>query len=144
MFPAGTTGAVLIDFAVNVANETQDNIRGASPCYSGVRIDADNNIYTRSNTGVWSVSQSGWVTGSGKSPADVWVERTIDSGSFTNDGIGATRIQCNVDHEVTNTDTDSGASAEAGVMTVSFYDASSGGTLLDTAVFDISANYDLS
>jgi len=63
---------------------------------------------------------------------------------LTNDGIGATRVNLVGDRVVENTDSGSGASAEAGVMTLSFYDASSGGTLLDTAVFDLTANYDLS
>ena len=128
------------ELAVVATNDTQVHERGASPCYSGIKIDADNNIYSSGLTGTYvGVHDSDYVKNG--TTSQVYVERTINTGALTTDGIGASRVVCSTDRTVECIDTDSGAGSVDCNLTVSFYDAASGGNLLDTATYDLSANY---
>ena len=129
---------------VTASDATVDNIRGSSPCYAGVEINSNNTIYRGDNVGVYTTAiNSGYVTNG--STSDVWMERTINSQSSAlwQDGIGSGRLQCSNSATLEMRDTNSGVSAETANITVSWYDASSGGNLLDTATYDLSANYDI-
>lgn len=132
-----------LDFPISVTatNDSQNHFRIGAPCYAGIRIDNDNNIYASNNVGTYSVHDSGYVQNG--TTSEVWVERTINSsagGGLTTDGIGASRVNCGTDRLLEIIDSsDDGSSRDANV-TVRFYDAASGGTLLDTATYILSAD----
>ena len=95
-----------------------------------MRFDADGGYYESAANGVFPGTATGtWLT-SGLS-SQVWIERTITSGTLEQDGIGAGRVQLNTSRVIgVNRSVIGFKTAGA---TVDFYNAASGGTLLDSA-----------
>jgi len=63
--------------------------------YSGLRIDADGNLYARQANGGWSQFAAWLLSGTA---SDMYVSRTIDSGSLDTDA-GAGPLQLNTDRD---------------------------------------------
>lgn len=109
----------------------------AGLCVSNVRVSSDGNYYESNNAGSYSSADEAWLEAG--NAADVWMERTITSGTLTTDDVGASRVNLG------SGDYDLGVTAGSGTtkscsFTLDFYDASSGGTLLDSANITTDAN----
>lgn len=133
---SGAWKEVWANLAVSCGTISLNNARVGAPCDALVRIDTDGFIYESNNVGSFSQDQQ-WLD-SGSASA-VWVERTtVDGTALDNDGFGGTgnRVQLNADLTFGYQDKTTASST----FTISFYDAASGGTLLDTASVDLSAS----
>jgi len=133
----GSAGA-----SVTLADQTVDNFRTpTAPCHAKFRISADGNFYKSSNIGIFGVSSGTWLT-TGQS-SSVWVERTMKSSSpvLDKDDISSSRVVCssNLDFGYENS---TSPTEETGTVTLDFYDAASGGTLLESADIHLVAEYD--
>ena len=129
-----------VELSVSVSNATIF-YEFSSNCYAGVIIDGDAKTIkkcTAAGNYILTVDAPFIIGGTG---SDVWVERTITGGSLTFDGIGASRVACTTPRKLECLDTDSSFAKEDAIVTCDFYDASSGGNLLGTAVYNLSANY---
>lgn len=101
------------------------NITTSGTCYAGVDIRATGSAYRIDNTG--GATYTGvWLT-SGASN-EVWVQRTINSGTLSTDEIGAGRVSCSTDRMVRIQT----INYKTTTVTLYFYDAASGGNLLGT------------
>lgn len=127
--------------SVTMADETVSNFRTiTAPCHAKFRIGSDGNYYKSDNVGNYSASAGTWLTTGQNS--SVWVERTMKSASPTldQDGIGGSRIVCSLNRSFGYEHSINGE--ESGTVTLDFYDAASGGNLLDTADISLSASFD--
>lgn len=113
------------------------NYRFEIICYAGVRVHLDGNLYQSSPTNSYTNDYEIWLDDGSNS--EVWVERTIISGTLTSDA-GTGRLACSTSRTwyisrgfvgTKNTSID-----------LKFYDAASGGNLLDTQRVNLSAEYD--
>lgn len=140
----GQSKQTTVPLTVNAANSTQNNIRGTSPCVAGVSFEVNNTTTISGPAGTYTTTLDNPLV-SGGSMSEVWVSRVINTGSLTTDQIGASRVQLGISPRTVECRdlNSSAASVEACNLTVSFWDASSGGNLLDTATYDLSANYDI-
>jgi len=131
--------------AVSATNATVDNDSGSdNPTVAGIQINNLNFIKKCGADGIYDIIvDSPFVTGG--TTSQVWVERTINSGSLDVDTIGASRVACSGTRTIEAHDTSPipPTTGDANV-TVDFYDAASGGTLLDSATYDLTASYDTS
>lgn len=133
---AGVWEQVWANLTVTCGPITVNNARIGAPCTALARIDTDGDVYESNSVGVFSSTQT-WLT-SGSSSA-VWVERDAVSGTaLDNDDFGGTGNRVQLSSSVTfGYQNKTSASC---TFTVSFYDASVGGTLLDTAAVTLSAS----
>ncbi len=129
---------------VGMSNTSNSTYRfGTSPCISNVKIDNDGNVYKSDETGAYSGADQQWLDVGLNS--EVWVERSIDVGSLDTDQIGAGRVAMTSDRAIgVNDTTPLFADTTTATVTLSFYDAASGGNLLDTATVTLTANYESS
>jgi len=104
------------------------NNRSGAVCTAYIKLDSDGSIYESDNIGAYGAATEVWLEEGGAS--EVWVERTITAGSLTQDDIGASRVSCGTDLVFGNLRTTAGTST--GTVTLNFYDAASGGSLLYT------------
>ncbi len=108
------------------------NTRGVGTCTVGLQFNTDGNEYRLTNLGAQGASQGAWLD-QGTSD-QVWIQFNYTSGTagswqgFSN----GTRYQLNVTRTFEIDDTDGGASVETITGNFTFYDAASGGNLLDT------------
>ena len=120
-----------------------DAVSGTNnPTYAGCTLRADGTLYKNTNiTGAApNVSYyEDWLD-SGSS-ADVWVSRSITAGDLETDDIGTGRVNCNQQIDLYVEDTDAGASSQNCLLTLNFYDAPTGGNLLESAFMSFTANY---
>lgn len=110
-------------------------------CYAMRKYDADGSEY-RNSTGSSSAATTflnTWLTSGSSSGA--WIERTINSGSLWSDGIGTGRPQMNTDRTIGVRDINASIGSVICNLTVRMYDASSGGNLLDSVTFSLTATY---
>jgi hypothetical protein len=110
-----------------------------SPCHSKVDVRSDGSYYLSDNTGSYGAAEGVWLIRG--SSGNVWVERTVVGDTLDVDEIGAGRVQLSSDREFGYENSNS-PTTDSCVVTLDFYDASSGGNLLDTADLTISAQFD--
>ena len=111
---------------------TSDN-----PCISGVEYRSNGNERGSTGAGVYSTVRGAWLTsGTG---AEVWLERTLNTGTLNNSDPGAGRLQMNSSRIYAVEDTSIPGGPVTCNVTFDFYDAVSGGNLLDTVTFTLSA-----
>lgn len=135
---AATGGAV--PPTVNVSNRVIFNVQAFDPCFAGVRIDSDGVLQVITESfGLTSISNE-WMVGGADPPTDTagfFVESNVNSGSLDNDDM-TTRIICDTgDLDIWILQTSAGSSTCN--VTLDFYDAVSGGTLLDSGTFNLRA-----
>lgn len=138
-FPYGIFGVVASeDLVVELGTKLHFTFNGGgSSCVCNVRISSDGNYYESNNNGGYGTADELWLESG--SAGDVWLERTITSGTLDTDDVGTGRVNLG------SGDYDLGVTAPNGNIdsaefTLDFYDASSGGTLLDTADINVSAD----
>ena len=119
------------------------SITGSNPTNSGsptiicrLKIDADGSWYISDAAGAYGAATGVWLTEGVNS--EVWVERTIDAGAFNDSDFGASRVVCSTDRVMGVSEADA-IDSQTGTVTLNFYDAASGGNLLDSAQFVLTA-----
>lgn len=139
-FHNGTAFQPLYDAGPVVAwnGHTLTNIRVGAACQANWKADNNGNKYESNNVGSNTLYQQWLISGS---TSEVWLERTIVSGSLTLDTIGSGRVISTTDRKLGVTRTTSGF--KNCTCTVRFYDASSGGNLLATGSLVLSAEFSL-
>lgn len=112
--------------------------------YTSTSYNSDGNEYTNSPSTALNYTSSrgnAWLTGG--SSSDVWVQCTLNTGSFNevNAGTG-TRLNLGTTRNwaVSDSNPTAGSKGEANA-TWAFYDAASGGNLLDSVTYTITAAY---
>jgi len=114
------------------------NARVFSTCYAAVSFNTDGNEWASTNAGSLTVSRGQWLDVG--TSAEVWIEYTVNSGSLNWLGWAGRK-------QLTTTRTAgvfkaSPAGFHTANVTFRMYDAASGGNLLDTKTYTISAEYD--
>ena len=109
--------------------------RFSGTCQCNVKIDNDGDFYKSTNTGGYGASAGTYRTSGGG--ADVWVERSIDSGTLTLDSISTNRLSTLADRFLGVSRSSTGS--KLCTVTLSFYDASVGGNLLGTKQITLEA-----
>jgi len=112
-----------------------NNNRGTGICFANIKLGSDGDVYESSPSGAYGASSDTWLDSGLNS--QVWVERTISTGTLSTDGIGAGRVAMTSDRIIGVSRSTTGSKQATGNFR--FYDAASGGTLLETATWDITA-----
>lgn len=112
----------------------------ANPTIAGVQFNSSGVEYAtqHSGNGAYTVSRGNWLdTGLN---SEVWIERTEDVGTltYTDPGSGRKVLSTTRAYAVHDA-TIPGGSVDC-TVTFDFYDAASGGSLLDSVTIDLSAN----
>jgi len=107
--------------------KTISNFRFLANCVANVRVHSDGDLYASTNTGGYGASYETWLDAGLNS--EVWVQRTIISGTLTTDS-GSSRLACTGIRTFGVTRTTAGV--KTCVIDLKWYDAPSGGSLLDT------------
>lgn len=107
-------------------------------CYAGIRYDSDGDEYESPITGAIgiNVNRGTWLT-SGLT-SEVWMQRTINSGSLYVDA-GSGRLAMTTSRTFQVRDTSTTGGPVTCNLTIDFYDAASGGNLLDSVTYTLSA-----
>lgn len=133
MFAAGIAGAAgTVAPLVSAVAAGYTNTRGLDTCHVGPIFNVDGEEYRYLANGGTDTTQGTWLDQG--TASQVWVQFNYSSGSATQ-WIGfanSTRYQLNVTRGFQIQDTDLGASVETITGNFSFYDAASGGNLLQT------------
>jgi hypothetical protein len=120
---------------VSMDNVTLNNAKsGGGFCYAYCKIDYDGSVYLSDNAGSYGGASQVWLDSI--DPEEVWVSRTSTGDALFVDDIGAGRTQITGDL-VTGLRENSGSVTGSG--TFSFWNAASGGNLLDTATYSLTA-----
>jgi hypothetical protein len=125
--------------SLNSSNVTNGPDSSAS-VYAGVSYSAGtNNVFEYKCTvgGTYSISRGLWLD-YGDS-ANVWFERTINSGSLNSNDPGSGRLQMNTARYVEVVDTSIAGGPVTCNLTITMWDASSGGNKLDEVTYTLSA-----
>ena len=112
-------------------------LRFDATCYAGVTVATDGGLDSGNASNSTYTFYEQWLDAGSNS--DVWVERTIISGSLWADA-GSGRLVCSTARNFAVRRTSLGTSVC--VIDLKFYDAASGGNLLDTQRVTLSAEYD--
>ena len=123
--------------SVSMNNYTESSSTAFENAVCNIKVDNDGSVYVSNDTGGYGAAAEVWLDSGLNS--EVWVERTINSGSLDTDTIGASRVAMTADRTVGVTDSDGGGSSATANVTLDFYDAASGGNLLDSADLDLTA-----
>lgn len=124
---------------VDMADDSNFNFSSFGTVIANFKIDNDGDCYRSDNSGSYLSSSQTWLDAGTND--QVWIERTVNSGTLDTDTIGTGRVAMTTDRIIGVTDSVQGGLPRDANVTVSFYDASSGGTLLDTADVVLQADY---
>lgn len=112
------------------------NMRVNNPCYGGVSFNQSGTEFERvASSGAWNGTNRGVWLDTGV-PGAVWIERTINSGTLDDDA-GSGRLSMSIHRNFGVLQTPVGIRTMN--ITFDFYDAASGGNLLDSVTHDIVA-----
>ncbi len=123
---------------VSAVSTNVDRLRSGNTCFAGVRYFNDGNEKSSTNSGSFTQSRGAWLD-SGL-PEEVWVSRVINSGTLNWVDAGAARAQLSVNRTYGVKRTSAGT--HTANITCSFWDAASGGNLLDTATYTLRAQFE--
>ncbi len=139
MFPFGFVKSnVNPTVSVDWGGELLSRTRAGATCHATLKFDADGDKYKSNNQGNFSAAYKTWLTLGLNS--EIWVERTINSGTLAVDTIGGSRVLMTSDRALGIVKTSSGIGTAN--ITVDFYDAASDGNLLATGTLNLSAEYE--
>jgi len=133
----GVSRLVYSGLSVSPDSNGISKVRFGNTCYAGVRFQIDGSEDTLGPTNSWAGDRGNWLDAG--SPGDVWVERIVNSGSLNNSDPGAGRLQLSSEREYSVIRTSVGT--QSANVTFNFYDSSSGGNLLATVTYTISAEF---
>lgn len=125
---------------VDASDSDVNLLKIGATAYAGVQYNSSGVEYRNANGGSTSftTSRGNWLAAG--AAADVWVQRVVNSGSLNWTDSGSGRLQLNTTRQFGVSQSSTGV-ATANV-TFNFYDAASGGTLLDSVTIDLSATYE--
>ena len=116
------------------------NVRVGNPCWAGVRFNALGTELSNTPANSFTVSRGDWLD-RGDSTG-VWIERTINSGpGFNITDPGAGRHQLSTNREFNQQQVPLGTRVTN--VTFDFWDAASGGNLLDSVTYNVTAENSL-
>ena len=135
----GRAAAHLGDFdpTVDFNGANNDQVRSGLVCQARWKSDADGSKYISNNQGAYSSSYKVWLTAGLNS--EVWIERTINSGTLSTDTIGSGRQVQTADREIGVLDAVATGSPTTANVTIDYWDAVSGGNNLATGTVTLSA-----
>lgn len=119
-------GAALLSVIVTPV-KLLTNVNFISACYTQVKIDNDGDLYKSTNVGGYGSSYETWLDAGLNS--QVWVQRVIVAGTLNADA-GSGRLSCVSDRIFGIIRVTGGTKSTT--INLNFYDAASGGNLLDT------------
>lgn len=128
------TGPSGPEVSMNATNCSR--VRFNADCYSGVRFAIDGDEDKKGPTNGWADANRGQWLDQGAS-SEVWVQRTINTGSLNDEDAGSGRLQ--LDQARAFSIIKVGVGTVTCNLTFDMYDAASGGNLLDTVTIDIIA-----
>lgn len=110
-----------------------------NPTYAGVQYNATGVEWENAASGAntYNVSRGSWLDSGASS--EVWLERTINSGSLNASDPGTGRHQLSSTRTLAVSDSSIGGGAVTCNVTVRFYDAATGGNLLGSVTYTLSA-----
>lgn len=108
--------------------------------YAGVQFNSSGEEFRNANGGSTSFTSSrgNWLAAG--AAADVWVQRVVNSGSLNWTDSGSTRLQLSTTRQFGISQSSTGVNTAN--VTFNFYDAASGGSLLDSVTIDLTATYE--
>lgn len=136
-------GAEFIPFypdgpVVSPSSDSENNSNTDATCYAGVEFNLSGQEKGRHfSTGTYSVARGDWLD-SGQN-TEVWVERTINSGSLNGGDPGAGRLILSTTRSYGVQQTSLGS--QPCNVTFKFYDAASGGNQIGESTVAMSALY---
>jgi len=136
MMNMGFFGVADLIVSANTAN-VSTGATFPDDAFAGVQYNTTGGEWSSTGGGTFSVGRGQWLD-LGVSSA-VWVERTINSGSLNWLDPGAGRKQLSTTRSFGVTDTSTGGGPVTANVTFDFYDAASGGNLLDSVTLDLTA-----
>ena len=106
-------------------------------CYAGIQFNADGNEYSTPVTGeaVFTNLRGQYLTFG--SPSEVWVERIVNTGSLNWADPGSGRYRLDISRSFGLFQTTTGTNTAN--VTLNFYDAASGGVLINSVTLQITA-----
>jgi hypothetical protein len=110
-----------------------------APCSCDVRCDNDGEWRESTNTGGFPGTSGTWLTSGLNS--EVWIERTIDSGSLDGPDPGAGRLICSTTRTY-GIDRGAPTGTDTCTLTFDFWDAATGGSNIGTKQITLTADYD--
>jgi len=114
------------------------NYRLLAICYAGVQFNSSGVEYACTPAGAFTTSRGNWLDFGLSS--EVWVSRVVTGDSLNWQDPGAGRWQLNTTRQFGLSRSLNGFRTTT--VTFSFWDAASGGNLLDVSQVDLSAEYD--
>jgi len=134
----GTAWVPLVGLHVspNTAN-VSTGTTSPDDAFAGVQYKSDGNEWSSTGGGTFSVGRGQWLDIG--SASAVWVERTVNSGSLNWQDPGTGRKVLSTTRTYGVTDTSVGGGPVTANVTFDFYDAASGGNLLDSVTLDLTA-----
>ncbi len=124
--------------AVSMVGGTHSRTRLGGACWANIEFRTDGVEWWSVNTGGMTINKGAWLDLGGVS--DVYIERTIDSGSLDRDDTGASRLILSVTRGFGVVRTlGEGDGTDTCTFTVRMYDAAVGGHLLQTMQYTVSA-----
>jgi hypothetical protein len=111
-------------------------------CYAGVQFNSSGEEFKNNSASsqTFGISRGNWLD-AGASSA-VWIERTVNTGALNWKDPGSGRLVLSTTREYGVTEITE-FDFQACNVTFDFYDAASGGTLLDSVTLDLTAEYNL-
>ena len=126
-----------IQVSANTNNVTNDDT--IATVVAGVQFNASGVEWASNTAGTYNVSRGLWLDVG--LPENVWVERTTVASLDVDPGTG--RKQLSTTHTYSVSDSTTGGGSVDAVVTFDFYNAASGGDLLDSVTITLSANKSL-
>lgn len=139
-FPHANFNPPLV-LSVDASGSSINNLRFNNTCYAGVAFQSDENERNNQGSAGDATMDATFIQKYifGGSAGEVWLLRTINSGSLNSIDPGAGRHQLSTTRKLGIERTSVGM--HDCNVTVEFWDAASGGSMLDTVTFDLDVEF---
>lgn len=137
---AGVTGNIAAPAGPSVvvaALKTISKLAFVGTCYAQVKVDSDGSLYENSSAGSSTADSAYEVWLDAGLNSEVWVQAVVTSGTLTNTA-GSGRLACTSDRQWGISLATAGTKTT--VVRLDFYDAASGGNLLDSQTVTLIAD----
>jgi len=113
------------------------NFRLGINCYSGLSFNSNGVEYWCTNSGSFTTNKGAWMDSG--AAGDYWVQFVVTSGSFNSINPGTGRLNLATTRQCRIVDTTTSGGSVTCSFTANFYDAASGGNLVGSASYTLSA-----
>lgn len=131
----GLFPAIVLE-TVSLNTSDVNKIRINNTCTAGVRYRSSDDEDGSTNAGNYTESRGNWLDSG--SETNVWFERTVNTGAIQTDP-GSGRLQMSITRTIACVRTTQGVNTAN--VTITMWDASSGGAKLDEVTFDLTAEF---